>query len=821
MKSRQADNRAATLDSGESRAPATGSGDNSHEGAQAGAGTDPHDRDAVVDLHKETGTAPSAGRRVMKFAYTSGSKPLAGYTIKRGIGIGGFGEVYFALSDAGKEVALKRIQRNLDVELRGVRQCLNLKHINLISLWDIATNDLGESWVVMEYVPGQSLMDVVDANPQGVPEADVKTWFTSTAAGVAYLHEQGIVHRDLKPANIFFDADQQVIKIGDYGLSKFISCSRKSGQTESVGTFHYMAPEIGKGVYGKEIDIYAMGIILFELLTGRVPFDGESSQEIIMKHLTADPILEGVPREFHQVIRGALGKDPEQRYSNVPEMLCDIPWPEIAKNSRKIITLNSVGPLVLNGHMDRPRINTGNTPGPANKKTAPHSPTENPQDAGTQDTNPPDSTASGNQGPVGSMLINKRPDIIFGELRDTNAGNKPSSDDPVVEGIRISSPGRNENISAEGTYRESLEVSATVEIVSPTSISHHSPGDRMAGNATGGISRIPDEPIARAMHSGLWRFTDWWNNANVSTPLKIAILIAGTVVAVSNSDWLLPAALAIGLAYLVYFFFRTWMIPGDKVAQSGTGIGHPDISSKKKSVRSAHREAASLRNSQVRSWLGARQWNDRVMELLGSMLIAAAACVVFNLLGLAIGGSILVSTIESWAMFAWMTITTVFGAWALLMAGKYWENYEGDNWLRRVALGAIGIATGTVAFSVAGMLNIELASLSVEYNPMQATGVSLENVPALPAYLVLFTVLFAALGWWKQTDPVRYTRLSIWNVGLCLVCAAVLSHLLNFAPLWNCIMAVVISIAVQLASPWLHPDDRTRVSQDRINTLAG
>ena len=149
----------------------------------------------------------SIGRRVMKFSYPSGSKPLEGYTIKRGIGIGGFGEVYFALSDAGKEVALKKIQRNLDVELRGVRQCLNLKHVNLISLWDIRINEYGESWVVMEYVPGPSLRDTVEAYPKGMPEDQVKTWFSSTASGVAYLHEHGIVHRDLKPGNIFCDQD--------------------------------------------------------------------------------------------------------------------------------------------------------------------------------------------------------------------------------------------------------------------------------------------------------------------------------------------------------------------------------------------------------------------------------------------------------------------------------------------------------------------------------------------------------------------------------------------------------------------------------------
>ena len=258
----------------------------------------------------------------MKFAYATGARPLDGYTIKRGIGVGGFGEVYFALSDAGKEVAVKRIQRNMDVEVRGVTQCINLKHSNLVSLFDIKYDDEGQAWVVMEYVAGDSLKDALDRNPNGMPISEVYDWFRGIAGGVAYLHDQGIVHRDLKPGNIFIDGD--IVKIGDYGLSKYISCSRRSGQTESVGTFHYMAPEIGKGVYGKEIDVYALGIILFELLTGRVPFEGESSQEIIMKHLTADPDLSPAPEAFRSVINRALLKDPAQRTSSVEEMLAEI-----------------------------------------------------------------------------------------------------------------------------------------------------------------------------------------------------------------------------------------------------------------------------------------------------------------------------------------------------------------------------------------------------------------------------------------------------------------------------------------------------------------
>ena len=302
----------------------------------------------------------------MRFSYSSGSRPLAGYTIKRGIGVGGFGEVYFALNDAGKEVALKKIQRNLDIELRGVGYCLNLKHVNLISLWDVQTNEFGESWVVMEYVPGPSLRDVVEANPQGMPVEEVKRWFVSTASGVAYLHEHGIVHRDLKPGNVFCDQDARVIKIGDYGLSKFISCNNRSGQTEAVGTFHYMAPEVGKGEYGKEIDIYAVGVILYEMLTGVVPFEGESTQEIIMKHLTMDPDLSVLPQEYHRVVGKSLRKDPQKRYSSIAEMVRDLPWPEVAASANQIVDRHVVGDLNFSAGLgNKPKSTAGYKARPA------------------------------------------------------------------------------------------------------------------------------------------------------------------------------------------------------------------------------------------------------------------------------------------------------------------------------------------------------------------------------------------------------------------------------------------------------------------------
>src|SRR5262249_44607182 len=147
----------------------------------------------------------------------------------------------------------------------------------------------GDTWVVMEYVTGGTLDQAIAHQRQGMPPEQALAWLRGLCAGVAYLHERGIVHRDLKPGNIFIE--NGLVKLGDYGLSKFISTSRRSGQTESVGTVHYMAPEVSMGRYNKELDLYAIGIMLFEMLTGRVPFDGESPGEILMKHLTAVPDL--------------------------------------------------------------------------------------------------------------------------------------------------------------------------------------------------------------------------------------------------------------------------------------------------------------------------------------------------------------------------------------------------------------------------------------------------------------------------------------------------------------------------------------------------
>ena len=266
-----------------------------------------------LDIH-----GPAASPQV-GYRHSHGDRPLEGYTIERALGRGGFGEVYFARSDGGREVALKAVQGYEAIELRGVSQCMNLKSPHLVTIFDVRHNDAGRPFVIMEHVAGPSLRQLLDQAPDGLGPTKGTYFLREIAKGLTYLHDCGIVHRDLKPANIFYE--DGYVKIGDYGLSKAISTSHRSGQTVTVGTVHYMAPEIGQGRYDRSVDIYALGAIFYEMLTGTPPYQGDSVTEILMKHLSAPLDLAAVAEPHRSVIARAMDKDPAKRYATVQEMV--------------------------------------------------------------------------------------------------------------------------------------------------------------------------------------------------------------------------------------------------------------------------------------------------------------------------------------------------------------------------------------------------------------------------------------------------------------------------------------------------------------------
>ncbi|UCC32104.1 MAG: serine/threonine protein kinase, partial [Phycisphaerales bacterium] len=287
----------------------------------------------------------------MAYTFKHGDRPIEGYTIQRAVGRGGFGEVYYAISDGGREVAIKYLRDNPQVELRGVSNCINLKSPHLVSIFDVRKTTTGEYAIIMEYCSGPSLRDLLIAEPNGFEPHKAVFFLREIAKGMSYLHDRGIVHRDLKPGNIFYD--DGYVKIGDYGLSKFISISRHSGQTASVGTVHYMAPEIGSGNYSKGVDIYALGVILYEMLLGKVPFEGSTMAEVLMKHLTTQPEVDELPHPFTKVIRRALQKDPNDRYQSADEMVDELLEVETVRESLAGFSTKSLEGAVRRGAPER------------------------------------------------------------------------------------------------------------------------------------------------------------------------------------------------------------------------------------------------------------------------------------------------------------------------------------------------------------------------------------------------------------------------------------------------------------------------------------
>ncbi|HET6428554.1 MAG TPA: serine/threonine-protein kinase, partial [Phycisphaerae bacterium] len=274
------------------------------------------------------------------FQYQHGDRPLEGYTVQRALGRGGFGEVYYAVSDGGRQVALKAVQGHQQIELRGVRQCMNLKNPHLVTIFDVKHDDRGRPFVIMECVSGPSLRDLLDESPSGLGKQKAAFFLREIGKGLTFLHDAGIVHRDLKPANIFYE--DGYVKIGDYGLSKAMSPTHYSGQTATVGTVHYMAPEVGEGCYDRSIDIYALGVVLYEMLTGHPPYQGSSVSEILMKHLSSAPDLSGIDEPFATAIRRAMEKDPSKRYPSVQEMVEAVLGAEQVRSSLSVFSPTSL-----------------------------------------------------------------------------------------------------------------------------------------------------------------------------------------------------------------------------------------------------------------------------------------------------------------------------------------------------------------------------------------------------------------------------------------------------------------------------------------------
>jgi len=194
-----------------------------------------------------------------------------------------------------------------------------LSHPNIISIYDLGTNDDGSAYLVTEYVPGKTLDAVLALKEGPVPLARAGVWAGDLANALCRAHKAGIIHGDVKPANIFVTDDGQ-IKLGDFGIARF--ATQVSGSASLIGTPAYLSPEQIKGeMQDHRSDIFSVGIVLYQLATGVRPFDGSSVAAVCAQIVALEPLAPSrhnpaLPPEFDRIVMRCLAKDPGDRYAS-------------------------------------------------------------------------------------------------------------------------------------------------------------------------------------------------------------------------------------------------------------------------------------------------------------------------------------------------------------------------------------------------------------------------------------------------------------------------------------------------------------------------
>ncbi|AET70130.1 protein kinase family protein with PASTA domain [Desulfosporosinus orientis DSM 765] len=257
------------------------------------------------------------------------------YEVLERIGAGGMAIVYKAKDLLLNRVVTIKVLREQFVTdedfirrfRREAQSAASLSHPNIVSIYDVG-KDGDTEYIVMEYVEGRNLKEIIREYAPLSTDQAINLARQITGA-IQNAHENHIIHRDIKPHNILVTAEGNV-KVTDFGIARAVSSATVTHTGDIVGSVHYLSPEQAKGIQSNErSDIYSLGIVLYELLTGKVPYDGETPIAIALKHLQQDPeppsrLNPRISKDFEAVIMRAISKSPEQRYSSAKELLEDL-----------------------------------------------------------------------------------------------------------------------------------------------------------------------------------------------------------------------------------------------------------------------------------------------------------------------------------------------------------------------------------------------------------------------------------------------------------------------------------------------------------------
>jgi serine/threonine protein kinase len=253
--------------------------------------------------------------------------------IKALVGQGGMGVVYRARQPRlDRDVALKLLppEQTSDPSfaerfLREARAMARLAHPNIVAVHDFGESD-GLCWLLMDFVDGVNLREALRAG--GLPPEKALAVVPQLCNALQYAHDEGVVHRDIKPENVLLDRQGRV-KIADFGLAKLGGPQdvTLTGERQVFGTPHYMAPEQMESACDVDhrADIYSLGVVAYELFTGRVPFEGHTVVEILVKHTKAEPepprkLAPSLPQQLEELLLSLLAKSPDKRPQTCDEL---------------------------------------------------------------------------------------------------------------------------------------------------------------------------------------------------------------------------------------------------------------------------------------------------------------------------------------------------------------------------------------------------------------------------------------------------------------------------------------------------------------------
>lgn len=266
---------------------------------------------------------------------SGGQKIGERYEIVKSIGEGGMANVYMAKDTIlDRKVAIKVLRGDLSHDEKFIRRfqrealsVSNLSHPNIVEVYDVGEED-GQHYIVMEYIEGKTLKQLLQKRGS-LTLSEVIDIMNQLTDGLAHAHDAYIIHRDIKPQNIMIQ-DDGLIKITDFGIAMALNSTQLTQTNSVMGSVHYLPPEQanGKGSTIKS-DIYSLGILMYELLTGGVPFKGDNAVEIALKHLKEKiPSIRRqnptIPQSVENIVLKATAKNPKNRYETVKEMHVDL-----------------------------------------------------------------------------------------------------------------------------------------------------------------------------------------------------------------------------------------------------------------------------------------------------------------------------------------------------------------------------------------------------------------------------------------------------------------------------------------------------------------